>query len=237
MCFAYQLCFFFHFQEVHAPILSLWGVKLIVVSAFVAFALASIVSCFSFVQLIYLIPFCLSLELNFLCLQNWQALSTRIEPGLEQKIVLPQDSYLQVQFFVSFFLYGEINHVVSLLSVCHCCILFLQGYFNNVSEYLRIGPPLYFVAKNYNYRYFHVISTFFLSSVHYMVYACVGFLVVNQRTFTWSKVLREIHLCFQYFFFLSFLLNDSLLLALLELRFFFSKMCLNNYQHMNKNMI
>ncbi|XVE56281.1 hypothetical protein DITRI_Ditri03aG0226000 [Diplodiscus trichospermus] len=79
-----------YMREVHAPILNLWGVKLIVISAFVAFALASI------------------------------ALSTRIEPGLEQKIVLPQDSYL-------------------------------QGYFNNVSEYLRIGPPLYFVVKNYNY--------------------------------------------------------------------------------------
>ncbi|RVX16076.1 Niemann-Pick C1 protein [Vitis vinifera] len=77
--------------EVHAPILSLWGVKLVVISVFVAFALASI------------------------------ALCTRIEPGLEQKIVLPRDSYL-------------------------------QGYFNNVSEYLRIGPPLYFVVKNYNYR-------------------------------------------------------------------------------------
>ncbi|GMJ03351.1 Niemann-Pick disease type C1-1 [Hibiscus trionum] len=79
-----------YMKEVHAPILSFWGVKIIVVSAFVSFSLASI------------------------------ALSTRIEPGLEQKIVLPQDSYL-------------------------------QGYFNNVSEYLRIGPPLYFVAKNYNY--------------------------------------------------------------------------------------
>ncbi|XP_022769376.1 Niemann-Pick C1 protein-like isoform X3 [Durio zibethinus] len=79
-----------YMKEVHAPILNLWGVKIIVVSAFVAFSLASI------------------------------ALSTRIEPGLEQKIVLPQDSYL-------------------------------QGYFNNVSEYLRIGPPLYFVVKNYNY--------------------------------------------------------------------------------------
>ncbi|KAK6277826.1 hypothetical protein POUND7_018149 [Theobroma cacao] len=79
-----------YMKEVHAPILNLWGVKIIVVSTFVAFALASI------------------------------ALSTRIEPGLEQKIVLPQDSYL-------------------------------QGYFNNVSDYLRIGPPLYFVVKNYNY--------------------------------------------------------------------------------------
>ncbi|KAH9693851.1 SSD domain-containing protein [Citrus sinensis] len=49
-----------------------------------------------------------------------KALCTRIEPGLEQKIVLPRDSYL-------------------------------QGYFNNISEHLRIGPPLYFVVKNYNY--------------------------------------------------------------------------------------
>uniref|UniRef100_A0A2P2KIC8 SSD domain-containing protein n=1 Tax=Rhizophora mucronata TaxID=61149 RepID=A0A2P2KIC8_RHIMU len=28
---------------------------------------------------------------------------------------------------------------------------YLQGYFNNVSEYLRVGPPLYFVVKDYNY--------------------------------------------------------------------------------------
>uniref|UniRef100_A0A2N9H7B2 SSD domain-containing protein n=1 Tax=Fagus sylvatica TaxID=28930 RepID=A0A2N9H7B2_FAGSY len=76
--------------EVHAPILSLWGVKVVVISVFLGCALASI------------------------------ALCTRVEPGLEQKIVLPRDSYL-------------------------------QGYFNNVSEYLRIGPPLYFVVKNYNY--------------------------------------------------------------------------------------
>ncbi|XP_062163882.1 uncharacterized protein LOC133870706 [Alnus glutinosa] len=79
-----------YMKEIHAPILSLWGVKIVVISVFLGWALASI------------------------------ALCTRIEPGLEQKIVLPRDSYL-------------------------------QGYFNNVSEYLRIGPPLYFVAKNYNY--------------------------------------------------------------------------------------
>ncbi|KAI8008390.1 NPC intracellular cholesterol transporter 1 [Camellia lanceoleosa] len=53
----------------------------------------------------------------------WQAL---IEPGLEQQIALPRDSYL-------------------------------QGYFNDVSEYLRIGPPLYFVVKDYNYRYIIII--------------------------------------------------------------------------------
>ncbi|KAI3459954.1 hypothetical protein Pfo_016617 [Paulownia fortunei] len=79
-----------YMKEIHAPILNLWGVKVVVVSVFVAIALASI------------------------------ALCTRIEPGLEQQIVLPQDSYL-------------------------------QGYFNNVSEYLQIGPPLYFVVKNYNF--------------------------------------------------------------------------------------
>ncbi|GAB4828432.1 NPC intracellular cholesterol transporter 1 [Ancistrocladus abbreviatus] len=79
-----------YMKEIHAPILSIWGVKVVVISVFAAFALASI------------------------------ALCTRIQPGLEQQIVLPRDSYL-------------------------------QGYFNNVSEYLRIGPPVYFVVKNYNY--------------------------------------------------------------------------------------
>ncbi|KAJ6684613.1 PATCHED FAMILY PROTEIN [Salix purpurea] len=79
-----------YMKEIHAPILSLWGVKIAVIAIFAAFTLSSI------------------------------ALSTRVQPGLEQKIVLPRDSYL-------------------------------QGYFNNVSEYLRIGPPLYFVVKNYNY--------------------------------------------------------------------------------------
>ncbi|KAK4390055.1 NPC intracellular cholesterol transporter 1, partial [Sesamum angolense] len=56
-----------YMKEIHAPILNLWGVKLLVVCAFSAFALASI------------------------------------------------------------------------------------GYFNNLTEYLRIGPPLYFVVQNYNF--------------------------------------------------------------------------------------
>ncbi|XP_050366394.1 uncharacterized protein LOC126784899 isoform X2 [Argentina anserina] len=28
---------------------------------------------------------------------------------------------------------------------------YLQGYFSSISEYLRVGPPLYFVVKDYNY--------------------------------------------------------------------------------------
>ncbi|XP_057440804.1 uncharacterized protein LOC130732832 [Lotus japonicus] len=79
-----------YMKEVHAPLLGLWGVKILVIVIFAAFTLASI------------------------------ALSTRIEPGLEQQIALPRDSYL-------------------------------QGYFSNISEYLRVGPPLYFVVKDYNY--------------------------------------------------------------------------------------
>ncbi|MED6106320.1 NPC intracellular cholesterol transporter 1 [Stylosanthes scabra] len=79
-----------YMKEVHAPFLGLWGVKVLVIAVFVAFTLASIAVC------------------------------TRIEPGLEQQIALPRDSYL-------------------------------QGYFSNISEYLRVGPPLYFVVKDYNY--------------------------------------------------------------------------------------
>ncbi|CAL0307290.1 unnamed protein product [Lupinus luteus] len=79
-----------YMKEIHAPFLGLWAVKILVVAIFVAFTLASI------------------------------ALCTRIEPGLQQQIALPRDSYL-------------------------------QGYFSNISEYLRVGPPLYFVVKDYNY--------------------------------------------------------------------------------------
>ncbi|KAF8013214.1 hypothetical protein BT93_I1169 [Corymbia citriodora subsp. variegata] len=79
-----------YMKDIHARILGHWAVKIFVVAVFVALSLASI------------------------------ALCPRIEAGLEQQIVLPQDSYL-------------------------------QGYFNNVSEYLRVGPPLYFVVKDYNF--------------------------------------------------------------------------------------
>ncbi|KAF3434864.1 hypothetical protein FNV43_RR21951 [Rhamnella rubrinervis] len=79
-----------YMKEIHAPILGIWAVKMVVIAVFSAFTLASI------------------------------ALCSRIQPGLEQKVALPRDSYL-------------------------------QGYFNNISEYLRIGPPLYFVVKDYNY--------------------------------------------------------------------------------------
>ncbi|XP_059647380.1 uncharacterized protein LOC132293774 isoform X2 [Cornus florida] len=79
-----------YMEEVHARILGIWGVKIVVIAVFVAFSLASI------------------------------ALCTRIEPGLEQQVALPRDSYL-------------------------------QGYFNNITEHLRVGPPLYFVVKDYNY--------------------------------------------------------------------------------------
>ncbi|THG07014.1 hypothetical protein TEA_022929 [Camellia sinensis var. sinensis] len=55
-----------YMKEVHAPILGLWWVKIVVISVFAALAFVSI------------------------------ALCTRIEPGLEQQIVLPRDSYLQI---------------------------------------------------------------------------------------------------------------------------------------------
>ncbi|XP_022140528.1 Niemann-Pick C1 protein [Momordica charantia] len=79
-----------YMKDVHAPLLGLWGVKIAVIVIFVGFTLGGI------------------------------ALSTKIEVGLEQKIVLPRDSYL-------------------------------QDYFDDLAEYLRIGPPLYFVVKDYNY--------------------------------------------------------------------------------------
>ncbi|KAL8090154.1 uncharacterized protein LOC141697492 isoform X1 [Apium graveolens] len=79
-----------YMEEVHARILTIRPVKIVVMVVFLALSLTSI------------------------------ALCTRIQPGLEQQVALPRDSYL-------------------------------QEYFNDLSEYLRVGPPLYFVVKDYNY--------------------------------------------------------------------------------------
>ncbi|KAF3789097.1 Niemann-Pick C1 protein [Nymphaea thermarum] len=79
-----------YMNEIHAPLLNHMVVKIIILIVFIGFSFASI------------------------------ALCSRIQPGLEQQIVLPRDSYL-------------------------------QGYFNAVADYLKVGPPLYFVVKNYNY--------------------------------------------------------------------------------------
>uniref|UniRef100_A0A453CMK0 SSD domain-containing protein n=1 Tax=Aegilops tauschii subsp. strangulata TaxID=200361 RepID=A0A453CMK0_AEGTS len=79
-----------YMKDVHGPILGYRPVKFIVIAVFVGLAFASI------------------------------AMSTRLQPGLEQKIVLPRDSYL-------------------------------QGYFDDLEKYMKVGPPLYFVVKNFNY--------------------------------------------------------------------------------------
>ncbi|XP_020260992.1 Niemann-Pick C1 protein-like isoform X2 [Asparagus officinalis] len=79
-----------YMKEVHAPMLEIPGVKIIVIAVFIAFSFVSI------------------------------DLSTRLQPGLEQQIVLPRDSYL-------------------------------QDYFEDIAKYLRVGPPLYFVVKDFNY--------------------------------------------------------------------------------------
>ncbi|XP_062184386.1 uncharacterized protein LOC133888239 isoform X2 [Phragmites australis] len=79
-----------YMKDVHGPVLSYRAVKFIVITVFVGFAFTSI------------------------------ALSSRLQPGLEQQIVLPRNSYL-------------------------------QGYFDDLAKYMKIGPPLYFVVKDFNY--------------------------------------------------------------------------------------
>uniref|UniRef100_A0A0D9W889 SSD domain-containing protein n=1 Tax=Leersia perrieri TaxID=77586 RepID=A0A0D9W889_9ORYZ len=79
-----------YMKDIHAPILGYRAVKFVVIAVFVGFSFASI------------------------------ALSTRLQPGLEQQIVLPRNSYL-------------------------------QDYFDDLATYMKVGPPLYFVVKNFNY--------------------------------------------------------------------------------------
>ncbi|BBN15246.1 Niemann-Pick C1 protein [Marchantia polymorpha subsp. ruderalis] len=79
-----------YMKDVHAPVLNLPAVKALVVALFTGLFLASIV----------LVP--------------------NLVPGLDQRVALPRDSYL-------------------------------QGYFGNITEHLRVGPPVYFVVRDYNY--------------------------------------------------------------------------------------
>ena len=68
-----------------------------VISLFAALVLASIVSSNSLNVYISIGPISSSdYYYLFILLIIYKALSTRIEPGLEQQIVLPRDSYLQV---------------------------------------------------------------------------------------------------------------------------------------------
>lgn len=79
-----------YMQRFHAPFLEIPSVKACVLAGFIGMTFVSI------------------------------ALISRVSPGLEQKVALPRDSYL-------------------------------QGYFNNITEHLRVGPPLYFVVQDFNY--------------------------------------------------------------------------------------
>ncbi|KAG2574016.1 hypothetical protein PVAP13_7KG294500 [Panicum virgatum] len=81
-----------YMRDIHGPILSYRAVKFVVIAVFVGLTFASI------------------------------ALSPRLQPGLEQKIVLPRNSYL-------------------------------QDYFDDLAKYMKVGPPLYFVVKNFNYSF------------------------------------------------------------------------------------
>jgi len=118
----------------------------------VGFALASIVSLciclYSFWN--YLNYTCLLLMHCFLSfshfppfyfIYNWitQALSTRIEPGLEQEIVLPRDSYLQVyilalthifMFLFNFYPCACVQTIYIYISFCRVISIMFQ----NISE-------------------------------------------------------------------------------------------------------
>lgn len=148
-------------QEVHGPVLSLWGVKLVVVSVFVAFSLASIVSSAP------------PSNFNSLSCNQWFLLSLCSYTWVTHAFYLPVGTVHQDWAWSgtedcpsSRFILAGLTHenLAAAWTAFHSIIYltfpvvlnqqyqFLQGYFNNVSEYLRIGPPLYFVVKNYNYR-------------------------------------------------------------------------------------
>jgi hypothetical protein len=40
----------------------------------------------------------------------------------------------------------------------------LQDYFDDLAKYMKVGPPLYFVVKDFNYRYLYLKTALTISS-------------------------------------------------------------------------
>lgn len=94
----------------------------------------------------------------FLFLGICKALCTRVQPGLEQKVVLPRNSYLQVHSRSIIYVYlpwwSKIHNLHYLNFITWLLLCYSQDYFDDLAKYLRVGPPLYFVVKDFNYRFF-----------------------------------------------------------------------------------
>lgn len=64
-------------------------------------------------------------------------------------------------------------------------ILFIvQGYFDNITEYLRVGPPVYFVVKDYDYRFSEIFWLYICPYAYYLLK------VTNYGIRTWSGWLQ-----------------------------------------------
>lgn len=72
--------------------------------------------------------------------------------GWNNKLLSPGTPIFRFYFVDLIALVHEYLCIPFCLAFLALKVYLLQGYFNNLSEYLRVGPPLYFVVKDYNYR-------------------------------------------------------------------------------------
>jgi len=103
---------------------------------------------------IYLLVPPTHLRLKFFLFKSHRHYALGLNLVWNKRLFFPETPIFRFNYLTSLHICFEKNYLFGMLRL-H--FNFLQGYFNNVSEYLRIGPPLYFVAKNYNYRYLSVI--------------------------------------------------------------------------------
>lgn len=52
--------------------------------------------------------------------------------------------------------FGVLLEATSFFLQDHANFLYFQDYFNDLAKYMKVGPPLYFVVKDFNYRYFYM---------------------------------------------------------------------------------
>lgn len=99
----------------------------------------------------------------------------RAEGCSSSRLISPgeQESYLPIFF--------ALKMQISIFFLLYMITWYFQNYFDDLAKYLRVGPPLYFVVKDFNYRYCMVLFFMFLRSAKFEMF------VLNVLFPAWSQ--------------------------------------------------
>lgn len=61
---------------------------------------------------------------------------------------------------------------VKLKLIMSNCYYIVQDYIDNVTAHIRVGPPVYFIVKDYNYRYNVLLYFIFVANLLLILTVC-----------------------------------------------------------------